>query len=171
MTNYLFNNETTLLPSYEERLTHLCRQVGNTPLSDIIFSSTLTHQRIISKLELKNPSGSMKDRVAVQVIYAAYQKGIISPTTTIIESTSGNFGIALAYAGAILGNPVICVVDPLVPTITKKFIEGFGGILEMVESADATGSYLSSRIAKRDQLLGSIQDSWTPDQYTNPINK
>ena len=122
------------------------------------------------KLEYFNPSSSIKDRPAINMIREAERASLLKPSGTIIESTSGNVGKALAMAGAALGYKVIIVVDPKTSKLTLDYIRSLGAEIVMVEEVDEDGSYQKTRFQKVQELLKKIPNSFNPDQYNNPDN-
>lgn len=99
-----------------------------------------------AKIEGSNLFGSVKDRAARYLMENAYNDGIIKNDTVIIESSSGNFGIALAGMCKIKGNSFICVVDPNITEVNRKIIELLGAEIIIASKTDENGNYVQDRI-------------------------
>lgn len=147
--------------------TSVLEAVGNTPVVRLQNLTTRPDVEILAKLEFLNPSGSTKDRPFVRMLEEAEQNGEIGPGATIVDSSSGNFAMAMAMAGAAKGYRVICVVDPKLTETVKQMILSLGAELVCVEEKDETGSYLRNRLQVRDRLVAEIEGAWCPDQYRN----
>jgi cysteine synthase len=141
--------------------------VGRTPVVTLGRLNTRPDVEILVKLDYLNPAGSAKDRALVRMIEEAEASGELEPGATIIESTSGNFGVAMAMAGAVRGYRVICIVDPKITNVIEQMILSLGAEIVYATDADETGSYLRHRLALRSELLDSIPGAWCPDQYSN----
>ncbi len=148
---------------------HILKTVGNTPMVHLRLEE-LPFIELYTKLELLNPTGSVKDRAAAYVIEKILESGQITPQTTIIESSSGNFGIALAAYCKYRGLKFICVVDPCISSMNELLIRSFNGTIIKIENPDENGGYLLNRIRKVKQLLEEISDSYWVNQYGNPYN-
>ncbi|MGW3352680.1 PLP-dependent cysteine synthase family protein [Nonomuraea rubra] len=144
--------------------------VGRTPLVRLRHLTPGNGTEVLIKLEAFNPGGSVKDRAASFMIDQAERHGHLKPGATIIESTSGNLGKALALIGATRGYRVILVVDPMVPRSTLAFANALGAEIDMVEIPDAQGSFQTVRYARVQRLIREIPDAYWPDQYNNPDN-
>lgn len=145
--------------------------IGNTPLIllEKIFKDT--RFQVFAKLEMFNPGGSIKDRVAFYMIKNALETGAITSKTTIIESSSGNLGIGLAQICAFLGLHFICVVDIKTTQQNINVLKAYGAEVDIVTEPDpTTGELLSARINRVKSLLGSIADSFWCNQYANLNN-
>ena len=143
--------------------------IGNTPL--IRLNSAGNSQRCVDvygKLEALNPAGSVKDRTARQLLKQAEIDHGLSEDWTIVESTSGNMGHALAMLCAIKKYRFICVLDPKTPKSNIALVNAFGGIVKMVETPDETGNYQKKRIAVAKALAAELPDCINLDQYNNP---
>jgi cysteine synthase A len=145
--------------------------VGNTPLVKLENVFKGSHFRLFAKLEMFNPGGSIKDRPALNMLMEAFQKGDIQPGDTIIESSSGNLGIGLAQASAVLGLRFICVIDPKTTQQNINILRAYGAQVELVTEPDpATGDFLPARINRVKSLLASIPNSFWCNQYANLNN-
>jgi len=143
--------------------------VGNTPMVEIraVRDGVARGVRILAKLEGFNPGGSVKDRAALRMVEDGIARGRLVPGKTILDSTSGNTGIALAWIGASLGYPVKLVMPSNVSVERKKVIAAFGA--EVVFSDPLEGSDGAIRLCR--QILAEDPDRYfKPDQYNNPAN-
>jgi cysteine synthase A len=124
------------------------------------------------KLESCNPGGSIKEKNAVYLIRRAIETGHLRPGGTIIESSSGNFGIGLAMVGAALGYKVVIVVDPKTPPPLRRMLLAYGARLVDVPAsqADEFGSLQGARMKKAEALAGKISGGWYVCQHLNPDN-
>ena len=143
--------------------------VGNTPLVKV---QSKLHDKIelYVKVEGANPTGSIKDRAASKVLKYLLDHKQIDRDTTIIESSSGYFGVALANYCHLYGLRFICVVDPKILKINEYLIRAVGGEIVKVDKPDSSGGYLLSRIAKVKELLLEYNNSFWINQYENKIN-
>lgn len=141
--------------------------VGQTPMVRLRRLAQRPDVEILAKLDYLNPGGSTKDRPLVRMVEEAELNGDLRPGATIIDSSSGNFAVAMAMAGAAKGYRVVCVVDPKLTEVIKRMLLTLGAELEYATEADETGSYLRSRLALRDRLVRSTPGAWCPDQYRN----
>jgi len=139
--------------------------VGFTPLVQInrLGSPKAT---ILSKLESYNPCGSVKDRIAKSMIEAAQKQGLIGPDTIIIEPTSGNTGIGLAFICAAKGYRLILTMPESMSIERRKLLELFGA--EIVLTPAELG--MPGAIEKAEQLLAQNNKSFMPQQFNNPAN-
>lgn len=144
--------------------------MGNTPLVRLSRLFPQPGLEVIAKLELLNPGGSVKDRPARFIVERGLREGSIRPGTHLIESTSGNLGIALAMNAKIYGLPFTCVVDPNISKTNLRIIKLLGARIEMVHEADDQGGYLNNRIKRVKALLGEIPNSMWINQYANEHN-
>jgi len=147
--------------------------IGNTPLVRLDnFFGGACEAAVFAKLELLNPMGSSKDRAAASMLLAAIREGRVVPgETTIIESTSGNTGVALASVCKYFHLPLICIVDSRITRQHRNLITAFGGIVEEVTIPDpATGELLPARLRRVQELLELTRPSFWPNQYGNAAN-
>ncbi|MFC4075651.1 2,3-diaminopropionate biosynthesis protein SbnA [Salinithrix halophila] len=144
--------------------------VGNTPLVslDRLFPDPGFH--VIAKLELMNPGGSMKDRPARFIIQQGLKNGTIPPDAHIIESSSGNLGVAIAMTAKVYGLKFTCVVDPKTTKTNVNILRQLGANVEIVQEPDDQGGYLKTRIQRVKELLHTIPDSFWINQYANDLN-
>jgi cysteine synthase A len=124
------------------------------------------------KLEACNPGGSIKEKNAAFLIKRAEQDGLLKQGGTIVESSSGNFGIGLAMVGAARGYRVIIVVDAKTPPPMRRMLLAYGAELTDVPltEADANGSMQVARMKKAASLKEEIPGAWYPCQHRNPLN-
>ncbi|USB31592.1 2,3-diaminopropionate biosynthesis protein SbnA [Paenibacillus sp. YPG26] len=144
--------------------------IGHTPLLRLNRLFPGDQVQVYGKLEFMNPGGSMKDRPARFILEEALRSGVINQDSHIIESTSGNLGIALAMMGRIYGLTVTCVVDPNISQTNLKIMRQMGANIEMVTDKDEHGGYLNTRIAAVKQLLHTIPGGYWINQYANESN-
>jgi len=145
--------------------------VGQTPLVRLRRQYAEHDIDVWAKLESFNPTGSAKDRPAVRMLQDAIALGEAGPGTTVIESSSGNLGVALARACRFHGMRFICVVDSRAPSISVETIRALGASVHVVTEPDpATGDLLVARLALVAQLLERTPGAFWPDQYANPEN-
>lgn len=154
-------------------VTGILSAIGNTPLVALErFFGAGTSASVYAKLEMLNPMGSSKDRAAASMLVAAIRDGRVIPgKTTVIESTSGNTGVALASVCRFFQLPFICVVDARMTPQHGAVIRAFGGTIEVVTVPDpATGELLPARLRRVQELLDSTRPSFWPNQYGNTNN-
>lgn len=144
--------------------------VGNTPLVALNRLFPQPDVEVIAKLELMNPGGSMKDRPAGFIIEGGFADGWIRPGTHLIESSSGNFGIALAMAARLHDLTFTCVVDPKTTATNVAILRQMGARVEVVSEPDEAGGYLHSRVRRAQQLQGEIPGAVWINQYANERN-
>jgi cysteine synthase B len=143
--------------------------VGNTPLLQItkVAAGLSPRVQVFAKLEGFNPGGSVKDRPALRMVEEGLRTGVLSPGKIILDSTSGNTGIALAMIGAVLGYPVELVMPANVSVERKKIIAAYGA--KMIFSSALEGSDGAIRLCR--QILHETPERYfKPDQYFNPAN-
>jgi len=142
--------------------------VGNTPMVKINRINPNPNVEIYAKLEGKNPTGSVKDRIALKMIEQAEAEGVLIKGKTIIEPTSGNTGIGLAMIGTIKGYRVEIVMSSAVSVERQKMIKAFGAIVTLTDGDKGT----DGAIMKARQLVTDNPDKYfMPDQFTNKYNK
>jgi 2,3-diaminopropionate biosynthesis protein SbnA len=148
----------------------LLHVIGSTPVVRLRNLTTRGEAQLVVKLEGANPAGSLKDRPAWYIIEHAERTGQLSAGGTIIESSSGNFSIALAMIGASHGYRVIAIVDPKLTATNRGLLEAYGAEIIVVDEPDDSGSYHKTRIALANRLQRQISGSFRPDQCFNPLN-
>lgn len=142
--------------------------IGQTPM--VYLRRLFPSHDVIAKLEFLNPGGSVKDRPARFIIERGLRDKTITAETHIIESSSGNLGIALAMMARVYGLHFTCVVDPKISSSNLRILELLGAHIEMVETPDDQGGYLKSRIQRVQELLYMMPGSYWINQYANHLN-
>lgn len=143
--------------------------IGNTPMLQLNGYSKkkgITEATILAKLEYLNPAGSTKDRVALEMIIDAEERGLLKPGATIIEPTSGNTGIGLAAVAAARGYRAILTLPDTMSVERRNLLKAYGA--EIVLSEGAKG--MQGAIDKADELNKSIEGSIILGQFENPAN-
>jgi cysteine synthase B len=156
-------------PPEPQRVPSVLHLVGNTPLLQIskITAALSPRVHVFAKLEGFNPGGSVKDRPALRMVEEGLRAGALTPGKTILESTSGNTGIALAMIGAVLDYPVELVMPANVSVERKKIIAAYGA--KMIFSNPLEGSDGAIRLCGK--LLHEMPERYfKPDQYFNQAN-
>jgi cysteine synthase A len=148
---------------------NILEKIGNTPLVQV-SPKGLDQINLYVKLEHYNPTGSVKDRAAAYIIKKALATGDINKDTTLIESSSGNFGIALSAYCKENGLKFYCVVDPHISPVNEYLIRTLSIKMIKVTEPDENGGYLLNRIKKVNQLQKEIPNSYWVNQYGNPYN-
>jgi cysteine synthase A len=142
--------------------------IGNTPLVRIprITAEDGLHADIVLKLEFFNPISSVKDRIGVNMILALENEGRIGPTTTLIEPTSGNTGIGLAFVAAARGYRLILTMPESVSIERRKMLAFLGAQLELTPREKG----MSGAVARAKELLEATPGAVSPNQFANPHN-
>ena len=142
--------------------------IGNTPLLELthVEKELGLKATILAKLEYLNPAGSVKDRVAREMIDDAEAAGHLKPGSVIIEPTSGNTGIGLAAVAAARGYRVVIVMPDTMSVERRQLMKAYGA--ELVVSEGAKG--MKGAIAKAEELAADIPNSFIPGQFVNPAN-
>jgi cysteine synthase A len=141
--------------------------VGGTPLVRLTRLAPECGAELIAKIESRNPAGSVKDRIGVAMIEAAEAEGRITPgTTTIVEATSGNTGIALAFVCAAKGYQLVLTLPQGMSREREGLLRLFGARVEITESMGGMNEAVDAARAMADQ----IGDAFIPDQFSNPAN-
>lgn len=142
--------------------------IGKTPLIHV-KDNEIDNANVYVKLEGLNPTGSVKDRAASYVLNKLLNTGEINSNTTIIESSSGNFGIALASYCKMLNLKFCCVIDPNILSINEKIIKNLASEVIKVTERDKTGGFLLSRLAEVENFITTRGNCYWVNQYSNPI--
>ena len=139
--------------------------IGNTPIVRINKINDGC-ANIFAKLEYFNPAGSVKDRPALHMLEKAEQKGLVNKDTVIIEPTSGNTGIGLAFACAIKGYRMILTMPDTMSLERRLLLKGYGAELVLTEGAKG----MQGAVDKAEELHKEIKNSFIPQQFNNPDN-
>lgn len=142
--------------------------IGRTPLLELARLQKLLglEARILAKLELFNPAGSVKDRIARAMIDQAEAQGKLKPDSVIIEPTSGNTGIGLAAVAAARGYRLILVMPETMSVERRQLDKAYGAELELTEGAKG----MKGAIERAQELAQQIPNSFIPGQFENPAN-
>jgi cysteine synthase len=146
--------------------TNIAAHVGRTPMIELTRMVPDGHARLFAKLEAYNPGGSVKDRIGVAMIEAAEKAGIIEPgRTTIVEATSGNTGIALAFVCAAKGYDLVLTMPQGMSREREGLLRLYGARVEITESMGGMNEAVDAARA-----MASRDDVFLPDQFSNPAN-
>ncbi len=142
--------------------------IGKTPIVRLqkIESEENLEAKLLVKLEAFNPGGSVKDRIALAMIEQAEKDGILKPGSVIIEPTSGNTGVGLAWVGAVKGYKVILTIPETMSIERRKLAAAYGA--EIVPTPGANG--MKGAIAKAQELAAQYENSFIPFQFDNDAN-
>ena len=140
--------------------------VGSTPLVHLNKIAAGLDAEIFAKVEFFNPLGSVKDRIGVSMIETAEARGWIGPDTTIVEPTSGNTGIALAFVCAVKNYPLILTMPETMSIERRKLLKHLGAKLVLTPGSEG----MKGAIAKAREILENTADAYMPDQFSNPAN-
>ena len=151
------------MPGIADDITWL---VGNTPLVRLNKVSQGLGAEVVAKLESFSPLASVKDRIGVSMINAAEEEGAIKEGTVIIEPTSGNTGIALAFVCAARGYRLILTMPDTMSRERRRLLKALGAGLVLTPGAAG----MSGAIREAERLVKSIPDSYMPQQFRNPAN-
>jgi len=149
-----------------EIFTDITQTTGSTPLVRLNWISKGLHADILAKLEFKNPLGSVKDRIGLAMIEAAEQQGLIGKNTLIIEPTSGNTGIALAFVCAARGYRLMLSMPETMSVERRKLLKHLGAELVLTPGKEG----MKGAINKAQEILSESTDAYMPNQFANPAN-
>lgn len=138
--------------------------VGDTPL--VRIANIECRAELLAKVESKNPLGSVKDRIAVAMVDAAEADGLLGKDTTIIEPTSGNTGIGLAFVCASRGYRLMLTMPETMSIERRKLLVHMGAELVLTPG----GEGMTGAITRAGELLAEIPGAWMPNQFANPAN-
>jgi cysteine synthase A len=144
----------------------ITRTIGRTPLIRLNSISGGLHATLMAKLEFKNPLGSVKDRIGLAMIEAAERQGVIDSDTLIVEPTSGNTGIALAFVCAARKYRLLLTMPETMSIERKKLLKHLGAELVLTPGAEG----MKGAIKKAEEILSSTPKAYMPDQFGNPAN-
>lgn len=146
-------------------LTNLTDLIGRTPILELTGLEGL-QARLAVKIEFFNPGGSVKDRIAFAMITDAEERGLLRPGATIIEPTSGNTGVGLAWVGAVRGYRVILTMPDTMSVERRNLLKAYGAQLELTPGAEG----MKGAIARAEQLRNEIPGAIILGQFSNPAN-
>src|SRR5215208_2711835 len=146
---------------------NLADLIGNTPMVRLTRVAPDCGAELIGKLEAYNPAGSVKDRIGVAMIDAAEAEGRIEPgRTTIVEATSGNTGIALAFVAAARGYEIVLTMPQGMSRERENLLRLYGARVDITESMGGMNEAVDAAL----QMAKGNADAWRPDQFSNPAN-
>ena len=140
--------------------------IGSTPMIQLRHIAQGASATILAKLEFQNPLGSVKDRIGVAMIEAAEAKGLIDPDTTIVEPTSGNTGLALAFVCAAKKYRLILTMPETMSLERRTLLKHLGAELVLTPGSEG----MKGAIAKANEILSNTPKAYMPDQFSNPAN-
>ncbi|MFA0962351.1 pyridoxal-phosphate dependent enzyme [Roseivirga sp. BDSF3-8] len=150
------------------QIAEIKRFIGNTPVKKLNLPES--EASLYAKLEYYNLTGSVKDRPAVHIMGKAVENGLINKDTYVVESTSGNFGIALATVCKSIGVRFIPVLDPNTSPEKEKMLKLLSHRIIHVTERDETGGFLLNRIKAVEEFKAKNANTFHPNQYENPNN-
>ncbi len=156
-------SERKLSPGIAEDITGL---IGNTPLTRLKKIGKGLAGELVAKLEMFNPASSIKDRIGLAMIEAAEKDGKLRSGMTLVEPTSGNTGIALAFVAAVKGYPLILTMPDTMSVERRKLLKVFGAELILTPGAEG----MKGAIKQAEELASLHKDYFIPQQFQNPAN-
>jgi N-(2-amino-2-carboxyethyl)-L-glutamate synthase len=151
-------------------LAELTGRIGDSPLVPVTFTLGGAARRVHLKMEGNNPAGSVKDRTARALIEDVERRGVLRGDSIIVESSSGNLGVALSFICRARGYRFLAIVDPKTTRENVERMRALGAEVDVVDTPDPSGGYLLTRLERvRSLCVSSARYVWT-DQYSNPAN-
>ncbi|MNU44536.1 O-acetylserine sulfhydrylase [compost metagenome] len=153
------------MPKIAKNLTEL---IGNTPLLELsnYAEDKGIHARILTKLEYFNPAGSIKDRTGFALIKSAEEQGLLHKDAVIVEPTSGNMGIGLAFAAAALGYKLMITLPETFSIERRKLMQAYGAEIVLTPASEG----MAGAIRRAEELAAEIPNAFIPQQFNNPAN-
>lgn len=145
---------------------HVSNTIGCTPLVELNALSRGLPGKILVKLEFRNPLGSVKDRIALSMIETAEKEGLIKNDTVIVEPTSGNTGIGLAFVCAEKKYKLILTMPDTMSVERRKLLKHLGAELVLTPGSEG----MKGAISKAMEIVSATRDAYMPDQFSNPAN-
>jgi len=140
--------------------------IGNTPMVRLAKIADKNFAQILAKLEMYNPGGSVKDRIAFNMVEQAEKKGLLKPGAVIVEPTSGNTGIGLAVVGAVKGYKVILTMPEAMSQERIQILQSFGAEVILTPARDG----MMGAVEKAREIIATKKDAFMPQQFMNPDN-
>ncbi|UCD52580.1 MAG: cysteine synthase A [Phycisphaerales bacterium] len=145
---------------------NVCELIGNTPLIQLDRFARHVEAELVVKMEAFNPGSSVKDRIALAMIEAAEEEGLLPQGSTIIEPTSGNTGIGLAMVAAVKGYAIILVMPESMSVERRKLLQGLGAELVLTPAQEG----MEGAVNRAQKLAEKIPHSFVPQQFKNAAN-
>ena len=142
------------------------KSIGNTPLIRLNRLTAGLKAEVIVKMESRNPLGSVKDRIGIAMVEAAEKSGDLKPGATIVEPTSGNTGIALAFTAAAKGYKLILTMPETMSMERRKLLAALGAELILTPGSEG----MPGAIKKAEELVGKLPNAFMPQQFDNAAN-
>ncbi len=146
--------------------TDITKTCGKTPLVHLQSASRKTGANIYAKLEFFNPASSIKDRIGLAMIEDAFEKGLINSESTIVEPTSGNTGIALAFVSRVKGLKLILTMPETMSIERRRLLNHLGAYLVLTEGSKG----MKGAIEEAKKIVKETPNAFMPDQFSNPAN-
>ncbi len=147
-------------------LSDLTKVIGSTPMIRLRHITEGAGATVLAKLEFQNPLGSVKDRIGVAMVESAETQGLINPNTTIVEPTSGNTGLALAFVCASKKYRLILTMPETMSLERRTLLKHLGAELVLTPGSEG----MKGAISKANEILKNTSDAYMPDQFSNPAN-